>query len=376
MYKTQRQRLTTTMALGIGPAEADAIIARAYGFKSFNYDLGVMTDPIAGLHMINEPSELLKRDPEHQKVEFIRMYMNLSLPGLASVTKGIDAKRLIETMFNFSNFNALITYAKSDPVDPHSADMAMLRKFEQRYGMKAPAQVLFGRAYGNHTYVIRDSFDAFQHYLDQELCMTNLSGVQVAIVRSNPDADKRLNLMATQPIVVRGELLENQSSLILGARTDESHFSLSIVPDRTYPLEQIVSTHLSCLSRGAPHGRSLIIDGVQLNSEPHAFDAGLKLAASRNVNVVIVGSKPDIRLWNMMETRLVFGFDQHKIEGSELSGMDLVLAQAATYVGRSGNKLTFVQHTEMGGTRYTAMDLTSEAVASNVVRRIFRRKLG
>jgi hypothetical protein len=374
MYITQRARLTANSAFKLTPEEGNAILARAYGFQHYDNIEGKMSEPIPGLHIIHEPGEILAKDPAHQMIEFVRMATNLSIPGLPNVTKGLSPKSLVACMFNFTNFDALVAYARSEPLDPHSADLGMLEQFEQRHGVKAPGQFLFGRSYNQHTYVIREDAAAFQHYLDQELCLTNLSDLQVALVRTNSDADRRINQYMQNHVVLKGPLRENQSSLIMGAREEGSHLAISIIPDQEYTLEQIVAAHLACLSRNAPKGRSLIIDGVRLNPDPQTIEAGLQLAALRKINVVIAHSSPDVGLWSKMESRLVFGFDVN-MEITESDELNLVLTQASTYTGQAGKKLLFIYHTTAGGTRYTAMDLTSDDVASNVVRRIFGKRL-
>lgn len=375
MYLAQRARLIANKDFNLTAVEADAIVARAYGFKTYSNGDGAMGEPVPGLHIIHTPAEILAKDPAHQMIEFLRMATNLSLPGLPVVTKGIRPKHLVACMFNFTNFDALVAYAKSEPMNPHSADMDMLQLFEKRHGIKASAQILFGRSYDRSTYVIRTDADAFSHYLDQELCLTKLDGLQVALVRVDRGADKRINLYSSTHVVIAGELQENQSSLILGGRGKDSHLAISIVPDKEYTLEQVVAPHVAALSKNSPKGRSLIIDGLQISNDKASFEAGIKLAQDHQINLVIASNEPNADIWTKFESRLVFGFDTG-LTITPSSELNLVLTQSSTYVGRNGQKLLFVYHTTTGGTRYTAMDLTPDAVAANIVRRVFGARRG
>lgn len=375
MYNTQRARLTANQAFKLTPEEGNAILARAYGYSSFDSITGVMGEPVPGLHIIHTPEEILAKDPAHQMIEFVRMATNLSLPGLPVVTKGLQPRALVACMFNFNNFDALVAYARSEKIDPHSADMDMLTKFEQRHGIKASGQILCGRQYYGHTYVVRQDAEAFSHYLDQELCLTNREGLQVVLVRTRADADRRINNYSREHTVLSGELRENQGSLLLGSRAKGSTLAVSIIPDREYTLEQLVAAHFSALIDKSPKGRSLIVDGVRLRKDSESIRAGLTLAQLRDINVVIIEDTPNAELWGLSETRLVFGFDIN-LSITKSDELNLVLTQAATYVGQQGNKLLFLYHTSAGGTRYTAMDLTPDTIATNVVRRVFGARLG
>ncbi len=375
MYNTQRARLTANKAFKLTPEEGNAILARAYGYSSFDSISGVMGEPVPGLHIIHTPAEILAKDPAHQMIEFVRMATNLSLPGLPVVTKGLAPRDLVACMFNFTNFDALVGYARSEQIDPHSGDMAMLSKFEQRHGIKASGQILCGRKYHGHTYVVRQDTEAFSHYLDQELCLTNREGLQVVLVRTRPDADRRINNYSREHTVLTGALRENQGSLLLGSRAKGSTLAISILPDREYTLEQLVAAHFSALIDKSPSGRSLIIDGMRLRKDSESLRAGFTLAQQRDINIVIIEAEPSAELWGMAETRLVFGFDID-LTITESAELNLVLTQAATYVGQQGQKLLFVYHTTAGGTRYTAMDLTPDTIATNVVRRVFGARLG
>ena len=82
MYNTQRARLAANKAFKLTPEEGNAILARAYGYSSFDSISGVMGEPVPGLHIIHTPAEILAKDPAHQMIEFVRMATNLSLPGL------------------------------------------------------------------------------------------------------------------------------------------------------------------------------------------------------------------------------------------------------------------------------------------------------
>ena len=370
MYQTQRARLTAHPQLKLTPEQGNAILARAYAHESYDSLDDKLTGPIPGLQAISTPVELLKMEPAQQLTEFVRMATNLSMPGLPNVTGGRDPRSLVACMYNFSNFDALVSYARSEPLDPHSADPGMLARFERRHGMKGSGEYLFGRGYDRHTYILRKDQDAFEHFIDQELSLTNLAGLQVVVVRTNPLGDRRLNGLVRNHVVLKGPLQEHQSSLILGARKPGSHIAVSLVPDVEYPLEQLVAAHLACLSRDAGGGRALILDGVRLVGDDESLQAGLKLAALRKINLVIAQNEPDVRLWNMSEARLIFSVDR-AMSGEGSLELTLALTQASTYLGRASSKLLYIYHTDKVGVRFTATDLISDGISRNIISRVF-----
>ncbi|ORE41794.1 hypothetical protein BKN49_20640 [Pseudomonas aeruginosa] len=370
MYQTQRARLTAHPGFKLTPEQGNAILARAYAHESYDSLDDKLIGPIQGLQPISKPSELLTKDPSQQLTEFVRMATNLSIPGLPNVTGGRDPRALVACMYNFTNFDALIAYARSEPVDPHSADPTMLAKFERRHGIKAPGEYLFGRGYDRHTYVLRQDKETFEHFIDQELSLTNLSGLQVVVVRTNPMGDRRLSGLVRDLVVLKGPLQEHQSSLILGARKSDSHIAVSLIPDVEYTLEQLVAAHLASLSRDAAGGRTLILDGVRLAGDDESLQAGLKLAALRKINLVIAQDAPDVRLWNMAEARLIFSVDR-AMSGEGSLELTLALTQASTYLSRASNKLLYIYHTDREGVRFTAMDLVSGNVSRNIISRVF-----
>lgn len=370
MYQTQRARLTAHPDFKLTPEQGNAILARAYAHESYDSLDDKLIGPVQGLQAISTPAELLKKEPAQQLTEFVRMATNLSLPGLPDVTRGKSPRDLVACMYNFTNFDALVAYARSEPLDPHSADPAMLAKFERRHGIKGAGEYLFGRGYDRHTYVLRKDQETFEHFIDQELSLTNLAGLQIVVVRTNPKGDRRLSGLVRDHVVLKGPLQEHQSSMIIGARKAGSHIAVSLVPDEEYSLEQLVAAHLAALSRDAAGGRALILDGVRLAGDDESLQAGLKLAALRKVNLVIAQAEPDVRLWNLAEARLIFGVDR-SMSGEGSLELTLALTQASTYLGRPSSKLLYIYHTDKVGVRFTATDLVSGDVSRNIISRVF-----
>jgi hypothetical protein len=135
-------------------------------------------------------------------------------------------------------------------------------------------------------------------------------------------------------------------------------------------LEQLVAAHLASLSRDAAGGRTLILDGVRLAGDDESLQAGLKLAALRKINLVIAQDAPDVRLWNMAESRLIFSVDR-AMSGEGSLELTLALTQASTYLSRTSSKLLYIYHTDREGVRFTAMDLVSGNVSRNIISRVF-----
>jgi len=136
-------------------------------------------------------------------------------------------------------------------------------------------------------------------------------------------------------------------------------------------LEQLVAAHLASLSRDAAGGRTLILDGVRLAGDDESLQAGLKLAALRKINLVIAQDAPDVRLWNMAESRLIFSVDR-AMSGEGSLELTLALTQRVYLPSpRASSKLLYIYHTDREGVRFTAMDLVSGNVSRNIISRVF-----
>lgn len=374
MYKTQRARLVSKTVFGFRPEQANDVVARAYGFSKYDNTTGQFGAPIPGLHIIPTPVEILKSEPTNQMLTMVRMTLNLTLPGPPNVLNGNDGRDLVATMFGFSNFDALSQYARLNPVNPHSADMAELEKFKARYGFKPMAQVLMGRHYAGGTLILSTDAEETSQFIDKELHSIDLAKLQVAIVRCDKAGDARLNMTMRNHTVIRDVLSENFSSKILGARDPRSNLTVSIVPNKVYTLEQVVASHVSALGKHSGEGRSLIIDGLELSADRDSIDAGIRLAKSHNINVVITQGNPDPYLWSQLSTRLIFGFDVDIIE-TESVALNTVLTLASPFIGRVDDRLQYVYHSDDEGCNYTAASLALETQKSNVMSRIFGRRL-
>ncbi|HHH9441279.1 TPA: hypothetical protein ACP32N_003216 [Pseudomonas aeruginosa] len=371
MYQIQCKRLVDQLAFGLSLPQAEAIVARAYGRESYDSASDTFGPGIPGLQAIRTPAEILQLERPQQMVEFMRMVLNLSLPGPPEVHRQIPPKSLVAAMYNFTNFDSLVAYVQSDPIDPNDDKPETLAKFRKRYGYNANSQVIMGRGYSGHTLVIQTDAGMASKFIDQEAVLNKLDGLQAVIVRSRKDGDSFLNRYTRNLLVMRQEPTEDLSSMILGERSKDASLTVSIVPEKRYNLEQIIAPHVAALTRGSPSGRSIILDGLDIADDQASFEAGLRLASSQGINVVLVTPLVKEEQWPLFQTRLIFGFDLQMAETSNME-VNRTIVQAAPYVGLKGERLQYLYHSEETGTRYGAIPLVpDEEKRAPILKRIF-----
>lgn len=373
MYQIQCKRLVDQLAFGLSLPQAEAIVARAYGRESYDSSHDTFGPGIPGLQAIRTPAEILQLERPQQMVEFMRMALNLTLPGPPLVNRGVAPKNLVAAMYNFSNFDSLVAYVQSDPIDPNDDKPETLVKFRNRYGYSANSQVIMGRGYAGHTLVIQPDAETASRFIDQEAVLNKLNGLQAVIVRSRKDGDSFLNRYTRNLLVMRHAPTEDLSSMILGERPKDACLTVSIVPAQRYTLEQIVAPHVAALAKGSPSGRSIILDGLDIADDQVSFEAGLRLASSQGINVVLITPVVKEYQWPLFQTRLIFGFDLQMAETSNME-VNRAIVQAAPYVGLRGGKMQYLYHSEETGTRYGAIPLIpDEEQPTPVLKRIFGR---
>ena len=375
MYKKQFNRLTDFWPVNATEEQAAEMIARAYGYEIYDHIANTFQGRMAGYQAIKDPDVILGLDNHHQMMEFVRMTLNLDLPGPKDVRGGHDARLIIATMWGFSNFDALVEYVKSDPVDPNSTDLAMLEKFKTRFGYPAPIQTILGRNYAAHTLIVHNDSSLVARFIDQELSLNPLSDTRVAIVRTDAGGDAWLNNHVKGMTVHRTELSESHSSALLADTGKDHRLFMSILPPQSYRLAALVAAHIDVLQLYSTAGRALIIDGPDIEHDPADFSVAFRMAATHGIHLVIVRPKPEAELWNRVESRMVFGLPIG-LEQSDLQ-MDAVLVASAPYVGLKNGKMQHVYHSEASGVRYAAMELIpDEKPAPNVFSAIFGSRRG
>lgn len=375
MYTEQRDRLIAQKALGLTGDQATSIVARAYGYETLDLNNDQLVGPVNGLMKISSPVEIRAiPDRALQMVEFIRMSQNMVSPGIPNVLEGHPQGTLIAIMWGFSNFDALKAYAIADKIDPTSTDPKELARFKGRTGFIPPSQYLLGRDYSGHTLIIHTDADQTSQWIDQEICLNNLSDLQVAVVRCRQDGDSYLNRYSKNHDVFRQPLTENYSSYLLGARKGKTQggLAVSLIPNQTYTLEHLVAAHYSALGENSVRGRSLIIDRVPLARDHESITAGLKLAKSIALNLVFVTDQPDEFLWERLESRLIFGFKRN-MELSTSMEMNNALLYATPFVGLKGHNLQLVFNSSESGSRYTVVQLVPDDAPkeAQILKRLF-----
>jgi hypothetical protein len=375
MYKIQHQRLVSNLALNLNAEQASLIIARAYGRESYDPITDTLGAIKPGYQQVREPKEILKEDVQNQMMDFIRMGLNIGL-SKPDVRNGLSEKMLVSVMWGFSNFDALVKYVESDPIDPSSKDLSMLAKFKNRYGYPSAIQLILGRGYFGNTLLIQPDAELASRYIDQELALNPKEGTRVAIVRTRRDGDAWLNQQLSRTMkVYRGLLVENLSSLLNGNATEDTDTFLSILPERKYTLSSLVATHLDALTLGSPAGRSLIVDGVSLDTNPSDLDHAFALAKNYKINLVVTIPRPDAEMWSRFESRLIFDFDRATPPTN--SPMDKVLLESSLFTGIKHGRFQYVYFSEDSGVRYATMDLIpDDSKPRNVISTLFSRNRG
>lgn len=376
MYVEQRDRLLANLALGLSKAKANSIVARAYGYTELEDAKDALASPINGLQKVKTPADIKALgDNVLQMMEFVRMAQNLVAPKLPNVTNGVPQGVMIATMWGFPNFEALKAYARQDKIDPTSTDPVEMARFKRRTNFIPPSQYLLGRDYSGSTLIIHTNPAETSQWIDQELCLNHLDDLQVAVVRCSPDGDDYINRYSRHHVVLRQSLSEEHSSFILGARqaNNAARLAVSIVPSRTYTLEELVAAHYASLGELSPRGRSLIIDRVSLSLETDSLDAGMKLAHGMGLNLVLVTATPTADLWPRFDSRLIFGFDR-TLPLSGNSEMNSALIFATPFVGLKRHNLQLVYHSTATGPVYGTVQLVPDEKPKGA--KLFKRIFG
>jgi hypothetical protein len=354
MLDTQVARLTAKYPAEFTREQAALAVARAYGYRKLDLHSLTLSDPFQGLQPVKSYGDMLKLDPVHQLMEFMRMALNLSLSNNEDVRRGVPERNIVAAMMGFSNFDALLNYARSEPVDPNTTDRAMLAKFESRYGYYAPIQYVLGRYIHEHCLIIQPDVAKAQRFVDQELTLNPLQDTKVVVVRDNPHGADWLSVMSKSTGTYSGELDDTYAVKTTKAIL-KKHVLVSMVPATTYTLSQLVKAHVDLLSKDSPAGRALILDSLNLALDTQDLDAAFALATANGIHVVVIVKEPNAELWKRTGIHLIFGFDPD-IKESYLE-MDRYIGYSAPYVGFKRGKMQYLYQSEKSGPRFGAMDL-------------------
>ena len=369
-YQTQRNRLLQKGYFGFKPEEAAAVVAHAYAHQRLDIDTWRLMSPIDGLQAISSPEAILRLDPAQQMTELVRMVVNLQLAGISALLNGNEPRDIVATMFGFTNFEALSDYARMDPVDPHSADPAMLDKFQARYGYPSAARTVLGRNWNSHTLIITDEAEGTSQFIDQEVCLCDLAGLQVALIRDNPKGDGFINAYSRTHVVARNSLSEDISSILMGAKTDATHLAVVITPKESISYLQAVQALASYLNNNAPAGRSLILDSASVSGSIEDLKEAISFADARGINLVLVTNTAKADFWPLFDTRLVFGLGD---DDGVMPPPDMatVLVQASQFSGTEDGTTQYVHHSTKLGAHFASMNLIPLKHEQNIVSRIF-----
>lgn len=354
MLDLQVSRLTTAFPAHFTKEEAGAIVARAYGYSKLDPDTYALSEPVPGLEVVRPYTEILKLDPTHQMIQFVRMALNISLPSDVDLRKGVPEREIVSAMLNFSNFDALLNYARSDPVDPNTTDKAMLAKFQKRFGHYAPIQYMLGRYLCEHTLMIQPDGEKAQRFVDQEVSLNPLNQTRVAILRIEPHGDLWLRAHMRKLGSFTGPLDANYESDARKALGDADAL-VAMLPAKAYYLTELVKANIAILTERSEDGRSLIVDRVPLRQSPADFDEAFRLASENNIHLVVIVKEPNSELWKRVGIRLIFGYPPG-IQETHLE-MDTMIGYASPYVGFKRGKMQYLYHSEASGPRFGAMDL-------------------
>lgn len=354
MLDKQVARLKAKYPTEFTTEQAAMAVARAYGYRKLDLHTLELSDPVDGLQYVRPYGEMLKADVHHQVMDFMRMALNLSLSAHEDVRQGVPERDIVAAMCGFSNFDALMSYAHSDPLDPNTTDRAILGKFKERYGYYAPIQFLLGRYIHEHCLIIQPDAEKAQRFVDQEITLNPLSGSRIAIIRDDPQGADWLSVMTRNTAIYKGRL-DNGYRAAAAAKLGKGHVLVSLVPQTAYKLSDLVEHNASILTVNAPDGRALIVDLANLSLDTADLDKAFALATKKNIHVVVVVRQPNAELWKRVGIRLIFGFDLD-IQESYLD-MDKYLGYSAPYVGFKRGKMQFMYQSEESGARFAAMNL-------------------
>lgn len=367
MLDLQVARLVSAYPSLFSLDEAKALVARAYGYERLT--AGWQLDGVKeGFQTVRPYSQILKLDPTHQMMEFIRMALNISLPFGDDLRKGRPEREIISSMLGFTDFDALVNYAHSDPVDPHTTSRDMLARFQRRYGYYAPMQYLLGRYLHNHTLLIQPDARKGHRFIDQELSLNPLQDMRIVVVRVHDDATAWLEQYVPELKSVRGELdsdYQTRTARAMGA----SPLLVSVLPSQAYRLSALVRAHVNLLQAGRD-GRTLIIDQVNLSASNTAdIHEAYLLATEHRIHLVVAVEAPQAALWELSAAKMIFGYPAY-MRNTNVE-MDAMLAYSAHYAGFRKGKMQFLYYSELSGPRFGAMDLIpDDPVAPSVEDRI------
>lgn len=356
MLENHVQRLTTQYPDRFSREQAIAVVARAYGYRTLDLASDSLVEPVPGLQLVKPLSEILTLDRMHQMMQFLKMALNISIPSNTTkdLRNGIAEREIVRAMMNFPSFDALINYAKSDPLDPNTTDADMLERFRVRYGYRAAMQYLLGRDNFLHALIVQPDADKAQRIIDQEVTLNPLDGMRVAIVRTDPHGHVWLSVHMNNLPTITGPIGDDYDAKARHALGME-RVIVSMIPDSKHSLHELVKAHVNMLAVNSQAGRSLIIDRVPLDLSADDLDAAYAMATDNKLNLVVIVDKPIAELWARSGVRLIFGFPSN-IQESNLE-MDTMIGFGAPYIGFKRGKMQYLYHSKESGARFAAMDL-------------------
>lgn len=357
MLDTQVARLRAKFPDRFTADQAAAAVARAYGYNRLDLSSLELSDPVQGLQHIKDHSEMLGEDVQHQTMHFMRMALNLSLSAQNDVRQGIPERELVAAMAGFSNFDSLMVYARSDPVDPNTTDRAMLSKFHKRFGYYAPIQYVLGRYLNNHCLIIQPDEAKAQRFVDQEVALNPTTGTKVIIFRDDPSGADWLSLKTKNTAVLRTAMDQTYDAGLQKA-LNASDVAVVIAPPSVYSLKDVVARNAPALMDGSEDGRALIVDVARLSLATQDLDSAFSEATARRVHLVVIMRQPNAELWKRTGIRMIFGFDPN-IKETYLD-MDKYVGFSAPYVGFKRNKMQYLYVSDESGPRFGTMDLITD----------------
>lgn len=354
MLETQVARLRSKYPKEFTEEQAAMAVARAYGYRKLDLATLELSDKVDGLQYVRPYREMLEEDVHHQVMDFMRMALNLSLSANEDVRQGVPERNIVAAMCGFQNFDSLLTYARSDPVDPNSTDHAMLAKFKARFGYYAPIQYVLGRYIHEHCLIIQPDAAKAQRFVDQEISLNPLSGTKVVVVRDDPHGADWLSVMSKPTAVYRGDL-DGGYEAAATAAIGKGNALVALVPAEQYMLSTIVERNAQVLATDSPDGRALIADVTHLNLDTNDLDKAFGLSTEKGIHLVVIVREPNAELWKRTGIRVIFGYDKD-IQESYLD-MDKYIGYSAPYVGYKRGKMQYLYQSEESGPRFGAMDL-------------------
>lgn len=354
MLETQVARLKAKYPQEFNTEQAAMAVARAYGYRKLDLSTFELSDKVNGLQYVRPYREMLKEDVHHQVMDFMRMALNLSLSANEDVRQGVPERNIVAAMGGFSNFDSLINYARSDPLDPNSTDRVMLAKFKARYGYYAPIQYVLGRYIHEHCLIMQPDAEKAQRFVDQEITLNPMVGTRVVIVRDDPNGADWLSVMSRSVGIYKGKFDDGYEAAS-GSAMGKNTALVSLIPPSHYKLSDLVARNVRLLTSNSPDGRALIVDVANLSLDTVDLDSAFAQATENGIHVVVIVREPNAELWKRVGIRVIFGFDKD-IQESYLD-MDKFIGYSAPYVGYKRGKMQYLYQSEESGPRFGAMDL-------------------